>query len=265
MKPNQIRLRKKFYDLNKKLDDVIINQVVPQLEERMIDELEFMYEEISSVCKESKISLYEVTYNFNSRNIAKIYEYIVYLGNRVDITLKKINILGDAMRTSDEITESVKDIIDDMKRLRVEALYTGDNKQSTIIQLYSTNALKKYADIVELVIVEHTKNYIDKINIEIDNFYFDHNYEKLQKMLKESLQKPSNEDKETNQLREKIFNHKKMNKLAIQNGFVEVRQRGDHKIFSNGTDSIPIPQHELGKGLSIKIQKQIDVYNSKIK
>ncbi|SHJ65505.1 Predicted RNA binding protein YcfA, dsRBD-like fold, HicA-like mRNA interferase family [Hathewaya proteolytica DSM 3090] len=56
---------------------------------------------------------------------------------------------------------------------------------------------------------------------------------------------------------EKIFDYKKMNKLLAENGYAAIRQKGDHKIYNNGSKSIPVPQHTLGKGLSCKIQKQM--------
>ena len=55
-----------------------------------------------------------------------------------------------------------------------------------------------------------------------------------------------------------IFDPKEMIKLAEHNGFKYIRSKGDHDIYRNKTGAITIiPQHDLGKGLSIAIQKQI--------
>lgn len=53
---------------------------------------------------------------------------------------------------------------------------------------------------------------------------------------------------------------KEMVKLLEQNGFVEIRQRGSHKIMFNQktNTTVPVPFHnkDLGKGLENKILKQ---------
>ncbi|MGL5067244.1 MAG: type II toxin-antitoxin system HicA family toxin [Sarcina sp.] len=55
----------------------------------------------------------------------------------------------------------------------------------------------------------------------------------------------------------KIFDYREMNNLMIERGFNPVRQTGSHLIYSNNNISIPVPQHTIGKGLSIAIQKQL--------
>lgn len=57
----------------------------------------------------------------------------------------------------------------------------------------------------------------------------------------------------------KIFSYRKLNKLAEDNDFICVRQKGDHAQFKRQDGSlVTIPQGRLiGKGLSIQIQKQI--------
>ena len=56
----------------------------------------------------------------------------------------------------------------------------------------------------------------------------------------------------------KILDYKEIDRIIKTSGFKPVRQKGSHKIYSNFEgESIPVPQHSLGKGLSNKIQKQI--------
>ena len=55
-----------------------------------------------------------------------------------------------------------------------------------------------------------------------------------------------------------------MNSLALNNGFDLIRIKGDHGIFKNASNglTIVIPQgRDVGKGLSIKIQKDIAKYS----
>ncbi|WP_291635883.1 type II toxin-antitoxin system HicA family toxin [Clostridium sp.] len=56
----------------------------------------------------------------------------------------------------------------------------------------------------------------------------------------------------------KILDYKEIDRIIKTSGFKPIRQNGSHKIYSNFEgESIPVPQHSLGKGLSCKIQKQI--------
>lgn len=62
----------------------------------------------------------------------------------------------------------------------------------------------------------------------------------------------------------KIFDHKELTKLAIQEGFKMIRYNGDHGIMKNEktNQTVVIPQgRDIGKGLSLKIQK--DIFNIK--
>lgn len=53
--------------------------------------------------------------------------------------------------------------------------------------------------------------------------------------------------------------YRDLNNIAEENGFVKIRQKGDHGIFKkNDGSTIVIPQgRRIGKGLSLKIQKDI--------
>ena len=57
----------------------------------------------------------------------------------------------------------------------------------------------------------------------------------------------------------KIFDYKEMVRLAEKNNFEYVRSNGDHDIYMHKDTYkvVVIPQHNLGYGLMIDIQKQI--------
>ena len=57
----------------------------------------------------------------------------------------------------------------------------------------------------------------------------------------------------------KIFDYKEMESLALKNGFSYKWSNGSHNIYEHNKSKkiVVIPAHELGLGLSIKIQKQI--------
>ncbi|MBO3392527.1 hypothetical protein CYK72_15930 [Clostridium perfringens] len=58
----------------------------------------------------------------------------------------------------------------------------------------------------------------------------------------------------------KIFDYKKMCKLAIEKGFKPKRTTGDHLMYEHikTKQLVPIPAHELGYGLMLEIQKELN-------
>lgn len=58
-----------------------------------------------------------------------------------------------------------------------------------------------------------------------------------------------------------IDSYRELNKLAENKGYVQIRNNGDHGIFSNNKgEVIIIPQgRSIGKGLSFRIQKALDI------
>ena len=55
-----------------------------------------------------------------------------------------------------------------------------------------------------------------------------------------------------------IDDYRRLNKLALDNGFEYIRSKGDHGIYKNKNGTVVIPQgRTIGKGLSCKIQKAI--------
>lgn len=67
------------------------------------------------------------------------------------------------------------------------------------------------------------------------------------------------EHEETDNIKQKkkIFDYKTMDKFLLDNGFEAIRQKGSHKVYFNEctNKTTVVPQHKLGLGLSMKIQK----------
>ena len=57
-----------------------------------------------------------------------------------------------------------------------------------------------------------------------------------------------------------IESYKEMNKLAIQKGYIYKSSKGDHAKYEHKESSkcVIIPQHKLGYGISLAIQKQLE-------
>lgn len=61
-----------------------------------------------------------------------------------------------------------------------------------------------------------------------------------------------------NQIDRNVMNNKEIQKRLKDLGYTSTRQTGSHKIYQKDSKTIPVPIHntDMGKGLSIKIQKQ---------
>lgn len=93
---------------------------------------------------------------------------------------------------------------------------------------------------------------IDKVNNRIDS-----NLQKIQSYI-EQAEKTENTEIEEKKL-QKILDCRKMDKYLSEKGYIPTRQNGSHKIYNNGSNSIPVPQHSrLNKNLAFGIQKQMN-------
>lgn len=139
------------------------------------------------------------------------------------------------------------------KAINVISMYGAINDASYIIkkhrmfELKITNKLKVYINLIcEDVLNEIQNEY---------NYYIKQLREYINKLNTETEIKTEITD-EVKNIR-KIFKPKDMDKLLKSRGLEPVRQKGSHKIYTNGEKTTIVPQHTLGKGLSYKIQKQI--------
>ena len=111
------------------------------------------------------------------------------------------------------------------------------------------------------------KKYKDIYKLEIEYFteYFNNHFITISEKLNEILEKNKNFDIDDIKGTHKSFksrNWKELNKIAKKNGFIHVRDNGDHGIFinSDADRTIIIPQgRDIGKGLQIKIMKTIEL------
>lgn len=257
MKPIQIALRREFKKLNEKLDDVLMDITVKKLEEVIDYEMSKFYKDVHNIIEQSKYEINKIDTLEDARNsnLDKLIEELYKI--KIDNYIENIRTIS-----RDNVFSETKPIIDEMKLLVSKAACISDMKQSNILHYSTWNAIHKITDILNLVADEYNTSYIEMVNTEI--IELNKCIEKKRKYIFDDNNMHDEESVYIKRQFEKILDYKIMNKLAIEHGFKEVRQTGDHKIFSNGIDSIPIPQHDLGKGLSFKIQKQIDVCNKKL-
>lgn len=126
------------------------------------------------------------------------------------------------------------------------------NECMKIINYLFTNLIREYEDYVFSELLDLQNDIFEKntlIRNEIMNRL---------KAMADTAEKQSIE-KTIENYKKPLFtdNYKKLNAILKSKNYIEVRQRGSHKIFSNGKYSIPVPQHRIGKGLFNQINKEI--------
>lgn len=149
--------------------------------------------------------------------------------------------------------DNTKEKFEKIQKLQSIAYHNNLQKITNRMSLFTNQTIGRVSWLLNTIGNEVIDPYIDLILKEWDRVK--EKVDKINEEMNDEEQQLS-DDTSKNEIK-KIFDYKKMNKLLELQGFKEVRQTGDHKIYNNGSKSIPVPQHDLGKGLSCKIQKQI--------
>lgn len=260
MQPIEIELTREFKQQQTEIEDFVMTDLSDMLTNFSNKKAEEKYKLVAEQCKKLQDLM-------NKMHDLKTFD--VYL-KEYD---KQIEILSEILESIEQYFSTDKDFAQEASKLIIETLTPQlDKLQEIIIALnylsYQRTAnnlkfqFKKMNDVVNgfankatsdvIYIYQLAKNDIIKKTIEMSQKKF-----KLYKELRSKYEDTHVEEIDKKDYK-KIFDYKKLNKLIKGNGFEEVRQTGDHKIFSDGIKSIPIPQKTIGKGLSLKIQRQID-------
>lgn len=208
----------------------------------------------------------------------------IKLENFNKVYLKEIQ-TATTIAEAEEILEKYKEIYEnETKELRLTVCEYVSNVLSSVnfFNLDSIVNLKRASTFISkqegLVLISH----LNKLKIMLMNFskenldfitpdlliYFTATENRIAE-IKDEIAKNEQKNISIKKINKKIakykkaFNFKDINKIAEEAGFQKVRQNGDHGIFKklDGT-TIVIPQgRNIGKGLSFKIQK--DIENSK--
>ncbi|WP_254306765.1 type II toxin-antitoxin system HicA family toxin [Clostridium sp. 001] len=154
----------------------------------------------------------------------------------------------------DDLNNKVDNLSDEIMTLEALAYYNDMQKLSNTIHCRTIQTMGRITFVINTVCDEVVNPYYEILNEEIDDIskILHDKGEEFTSIIKEYP------DKVEKSKVKKIFDYKKLNKLVKNSGFEEVRQTGDHKIFSDGIKSISIPQKTIGKGLSVKIQRQME-------
>lgn len=254
MKPQEIKLNRQFLALQKEIEDFWFtdgNDNISEFTDKVGREKYFEIRDIAAsiekLCKSEEFTVKkcnELSNHFKDTLI----NFNDYLYN--DTT--KIN--GFQKDLFENVAEKSKKIIDEIKTVQALAYYNNMQKLANKIEARTWQTIGRITFILNSVLDEVITPYKKAINEEINKV------EKILKDKHDEIESTKNIEEISKTQTKKIFNYKEMDRLIKANGYEPVRQTGDHKIYSNvNGKSIPVPQHILGKGLSVKIQKQISL------
>lgn len=241
-------LNRKIKEIENEIDDILITDMIKSLDD--------LYEE--------KYNYYTEIFLKMDKRIDEAFDVIKY--DKLKAAKLTIDIIKDILKYGteycDEDVESIEVKLKqtDPYKMLIEKITTIRNlrcfypKEKNNIDFRVKKNLHKCNRFITMKISEY--NRIDNvINITYDNMI--QKYYKLSDEIHKILDELC-EDEEKEFIKfEKIFNHRDMDKLLKSRGLEPVRQKGSHKVYTNGTKTTVVPQHTLGKALSYAIQKQI--------
>lgn len=279
-----------MYIRNSKVQKVklLYNRDIKHLEKCIDDRIANSMQEVNDAL-ETEIGLFKDNVNSNLKRLHDMTNQQLDIVNSLDI-LKDIfdSVIDYRIEELDTLITNVhenvkvnqREILDSIAAIAVgyyEA--TGEECFKTEFKKTARRIANKYKDAMTLVIAEQ----LDAMQECFDNFQVIYKHKLLDFVAKHEFEGVScidseeklfriilnyqNEDGEesSNDFRDKpksknIYDFRALNKLAEEKGFTKVRQKGDHGIYKNkkGNTTV-IPQgRDIGKGLSCKIQKEIN-------
>jgi predicted RNA binding protein YcfA (HicA-like mRNA interferase family) len=254
MKPVEIKLNREFKALQKQLEDYFFDEGSDKLSDTADAIIRDRYLKIHNMIDAAK-QFYKNTSNnellktLEDNNILNTVEEEVtnlqkYINDGEDIRQKLMK----------NAAKDTREIVDKVNELEAIAYYNSMQKLANQMDARMLQSMGRIAFIINEICNEVFHPYYKQINNELGELSKILSTKQLE--LNRILEKHTAEESGKAKII-KIFDYKKLNKLVQDNGYKEVRQTGDHKIFSNGQKSIPVPQHGLGRGISAKIQRQV--------
>lgn len=247
MKPIAIKFNRRFKELEKELDDVLLEEVNRIVKKKAIEIGEAGYKEISKATNEIKDIIKNIKVDEVELFKSKHYELECYVKKE-----RKYLFDGGLSRdTLQEIAPLTKSIVDKMYELSGYAHYMGyrDISNNIVLRIKET-IFNKIAVFLNYSFNEEFKPYGELMDNELIS---------MNELIDLKNEEIKSEERyvETKETLIKILDQRKMDKFLREKGFAAVRQKGSHKIYKNGTKTTVVPQHNLGKGLSFEIQKQV--------
>lgn len=262
MKPHELKIMREYKKLQTEVENTIMTDINDKVSELLDKRCAEKYELAQKVTKEALEGIAPALKELNGVNYKN---YIRALENFFD----KAEAIKNYMGYENELAKEVKELVEPFikpKMDEIEELILG----TSYINLHQVSRNM----FLQMQMLNKNINYllVQIINQTLTT-YKDIIYEEFTKVLEMSRKvdqkfdeivdkKISDFEKMEKFKTQKIFDHKKLDKLIKDLGYQATRQTGSHKIYENEQGkSVPVPQHsrDLGKGLSMKIQKQINI------
>lgn len=253
MKLIEIKLNREFKVLQKELEDYFFEEGSDKLSDTADKIIRERYLKIHNIINMAK-SIYK---NTDNEDLLKTMDDIGILSKLEDEINNLQNYIDDGEDIRQKLMKNAagdtRKIVDKINELEAITYYNNMQKLSNQMDARMMQSMGRIAFIINEICNEVFHPYYTQINNELGELSEILSNKQLE--LFEMLEKYPEESKKSKI--KKIFDYKKLNQLIQNNGYKEIRQTGDHKIFSDGRKSIPVPQHGLGLGLSARIQKEI--------
>lgn len=261
---------KKVRESNSKINEIILTSVLSDMYPKVME----LFDERMQLLNKMYITAHKLyilcstSYNiYDDKKINDLFDKAFgEIEEFEDLKLQeKINdIFYDVMQS---IQAEIKDIAIELSSSAGKyGIYSNSSQLYAQIDLFVRQSYLRLRDLVVSVFNDIQNSTVDLENEVvkvIDNLksliYADDNNNVEQEDNKDILCRINEKFSDCNT---KILGYKELNKLANKAGYTFDRQKGDHATFVKDGKIIVIPQgRPIGKGLSIKIQKDINRLN----
>lgn len=247
--------------LNSQLEDVLMNKCTQDLEQFYIELGESMYNKVKTVSMDmlnSTRMFKNIDDFYDEEKIKKLEESITAFNDVQSNALESINSEETIEKSFDIVNSQIEDFLKEMHFLVHIAVANNEHKLAMQLKGMIRAVFSKICTFLNMMKFETLKEYVSWSKDITQKVAED--VGRVRELYEEKLDIDEVEINKNEGKPEisKIYESKKLNRLLLENGFESIRQNGSHKIFHKDGFSIPVPQHskDLGKGLSIAIQKQ---------
>jgi predicted RNA binding protein YcfA (HicA-like mRNA interferase family) len=264
---NKTALNKVMQEASFRIDEAIINVIEPKIYELIEEYMNDITKQLDEIYKEITIVNKDYVNSNEYLTTDQMKEILISIGKFKQLSEDVNNVIEN--RVTNIVTKIIMEndtvtyYTNEFSRFRLAYVYYGKKKEINIINLMIKNLNNKIRNYINDVIKESIQYIIDAYEvssrqiIETVEGIRDSRLLELAEIKQKENELTNSEDKKSSS---KLLDQYELEKLTIENGYTFSRQTGSHKIFTkeNGKNII-IPQHtkELGKGLSLKIQKDL--------
>jgi len=257
MGKGEIKLIKDFKDTQIEIEDYFLtvasDKILDFVDKKGQEKYNLMHDLIKKL-KEimSKMIDFE-SYELNMEEYEKTYYEIAYLKVEAEEYFNKEGEFVPDM--TDEIIIQTLPNLGKLQQLITKGKIIGYSKTVNNLRFENKKFVERIQYIINMSFRETAREYMNNIYDLINNVQEITN---AKADIYDELKKLNTTEEIKKQKMKKILDCDVMDDLLLESGYEPIRQNGSHLIYSDGVNSIPVPQHgTLNKGLGYEIQKQI--------